>query len=86
MALIKEIVLENGIPTSYHRIADIGKIDNTINVIVLSYVNKDYREQSTINQVKSETYSFDKKENDISFNSMYQLLKTVEPFIGAIDD
>lgn len=85
MALIKEIILPNGISTNYHRIAEIGKKDNTISVIVLSYVNQQYRELSTDNQVKSEIYSFYATEDNISFNSIYQLLKTIDPFIESID-
>ena len=86
MALIKDITLENGIPTNYHRIGNIGKMDNTLNVIVLSYVNKHYREESVINQVNSQVYSFEDVGEDISFRQTYQLLKTIEPFIEALDD
>ena len=46
MALKKEIELENGITTNYHRIVSINKITNNCNIIeVASYTSEKQREK-----------------------------------------
>ena len=86
MALIKDITLENGIPTNYHRIQSISKLDKILNVIVVSYVNKNYRTQGIINYVNTQTFSFELENDNISFELVYNLLKTTETFKNAKDD
>ena len=86
MALIKDITLENGIPTNYHRIQSISKLDKILNVIVVSYVNKNYRTQGIINYVNTQTFSFELENDNVSFESTYNLLKTIDIFNDAEDD
>lgn len=86
MALIKQIILPNGIETNYHRIQSISKMENTLNVIVVSYTNKYYRQQAIINYVHSETYTFELDTSEVSFELTYNLLKNNTIFENAEDD
>lgn len=86
MALKKKIILPNGIPTEYHRIQEIVKVGDMIGATVLSYVSKYYRDESINNHVFMRSYNFQNLSNDISFSSVYELLKTQEEFTDAEDE
>ena len=98
MALQKTIVQNNGITTSYHKIRKVILIDDNgsygttekislrINVVVISYVNEEYR--ITSNAVKTETYDFTitDEEELIPIRQLgYEKLKTLDIFKDAID-
>lgn len=135
MALQKEIINNLGVKTSYHRIGSLNKRNDILEVNIVSYVDKSYREkeeeiQNTIrnldelvverdiyenktNRSESEekeylelknkidnaiinanvsytawsnTIEINKPEIEhISFEDVYSYLKTVEPYIGALD-
>lgn len=86
MALIKQIILPNGIETNYHRIQSLTKTNNSLDVTVISYVSKQYREISIDKYAHIATYFFEDIDPNISFTSTYNLLKTLEDFKDAIDD
>lgn len=97
MALKKQIELENGIITNYHRIVSLNKIiNNSIVVEVASYTSKEKR-QEEIDYYKStdenksmnvftETtcISIEYKEN-MTIEDAYQYLKTTDKFKEAED-
>lgn len=95
MALKKEIELENGITTNYHRIVSINKITNNCNIIeVASYTSEKQREKekeyySSTDENKNmnvfiET-SFIQKEysENETIEECYDYLKTLEQFKDA---
>lgn len=100
MALRKEIELESGIITSYHRIVSINKItNNTIIVEVSSYINEKKR-QEEIDALKIgketgeaietnifvDTTILDKEYNETdTIKDLYNYLKTTEKFKDAED-
>ena len=97
MALKKEIELENGITTNYHRIVSINKITNNCNIIeVASYTSEKQREKekeyySSTDENKSmnvfiET-SFIQKEysENETIEECYEYLKNSEQFKDAED-
>ena len=85
MALKKEIILSNGVCVEYHRITSLNKTGNVLNIAVLSYVNKYYRDLSLDNYVKTSYYTFENIDLNVSFKSSYDLLKGHEDFQGAED-
>ena len=85
MALKKQIILTNGVLAQYHRIFQIRKNGTILDLIVESYISKDYREQSSNNFVDMRYYTFNDVEPNVSFESLYDLLKTHEDFQGAED-
>ena len=93
MALKKIITLENGIPMSYHRIAEIKNIVNYGTVLIInSYVNQEQRNREknyeiryaddiykVVSQMKIEY-------NDkLDIKSAYEYLKTTEKYQNAED-
>ena len=100
MALAKDVELENGIVTKYHRIVSLDFITNEKTIIeVASYINASKREeeQNAINQAKEtgeypETNIFidtkyiekEYNEND-NIKSCYEYLKTLDEFKNAKD-
>lgn len=97
MALKKQIELDNGIVTNYHRIVSINKITNNCNIIeVASYISEQQREKekeyyNSTNENKSmnifiET-SFVQKEysENETIEECYKYLKTLEQFKEASD-
>lgn len=95
MGLIKEVELDNGIVTNYHRIVSINNITNVSTVIeVASYTSKDKREKEkeAIKNGKSMDVFVDTKfiNKDYSENyditKGYKFLKTLEGFKDAKDD
>lgn len=97
MALIKEVIGEDGIPTKYHRIALVTiDVNNQCTILVHSYLNAaarqvelDYRAGVTdvLNPpyVNAVYYTRD-YDPDLSVNAAYRWLKTLPEFEGAVDD
>lgn len=100
MALKKEIELDNGIITNYHRISSINTIINQrIQIIVYSYINNTKRiqeEEELNNDVEiveiANTYNFISsqmltKEYEENFDvvAAYEYLKTLDIFADAED-
>lgn len=100
MALSKEVILNNGIPTTYHRIVSLNKIINHMNCIeVASYISQEKRDEekeiSLLNK-ESEKYipsnifkeskfiGLDYDEN-MTIQSAYDYLKTLDEFKDSID-
>lgn len=97
MALKKQIELENGITTNYHRIVSLNKIiNNSIVVEVASYTSKEKRqeeidyykstdENKSMNVfIKTTCISIEYKEN-MTIEDAYQYLKTTDKFKEAED-
>ena len=95
MGLIKEKILSNGIPVTYHRIVRIDNIINNKTIIeVASYINKEKRQEeieALENGPSMDIFinaSFYEKEyeEETSIKSCYEYLKTLEDFTDAEDD
>ena len=94
MALRKEIELDNGVTTNYHRIVSINKITNVSNIIELaSYTNEQKRkeEKEAIENrtemnvfINTEYISAEYNEN-ITIEDTYEYLKTLDKYKGAED-
>ncbi len=97
MALQKQIELENGIITNYHRIVSINKVtNNSIIIEIASYISKEQREKEItyyeskdknkqMNVFVDTTYiSVDYDENK-NIQDLYNYLKTTEKFKEAED-
>ena len=93
MALKKKIILENGIPMEYHRIAQINNVVNESTAIVInSYVNQEQRNREKNHEIRysNDIYKIiDKVEipyNDtLDIVSAYEYLKTTPKYEGAED-
>ena len=94
MALKKEIVLDNGIITNYHRIVSINKItNNSIIIEIASYTSREKREeekQALENKTEMNVFintRYINKEYDEKLNvvNAYDYLKTLEDFIESED-
>lgn len=89
MALIKEIIQEDGVATTYHRILYIqSTVNSHISIAVLSYIDKSNRERENENSAlykRGITFETEYVEN-MSIEQAYELLKTKEEFFGAVDD
>lgn len=86
MALIKEIILPNGIVTNYHRIHSITKNATSLYITVVSYVSEKYRQLSSSNNVDTKYYTFENDNSNISFEEIYKLLKTTDDFQDSLDN
>jgi hypothetical protein len=88
MALKKDITLENGVTTSYHRILFIQSVINSnTSIAVLSYVSQESREaedSETPPYKVSATYSSEYIEN-MTIEDAYNYLKNLPEFEGAED-
>lgn len=90
MALYKNIIQDDGVPTSYHRILLLMKTINRHNSIaVLSYVDssaRDNEKESILMQpyCKNVTYELPYDE-DMTVEEAYAYLKTLPQFKGAED-
>lgn len=91
MALYKPIEMDNGIVLSYHRIASLNIITNVYNIIeVQSYLSNEKRmnEKEDIdaeNIYLNAEYICVDYDQDMSINSAYEKLKTMDKFSGATD-
>lgn len=95
MALKKEIILDNGILTNYHRIVSLNKITNHQNIIeVASYTSKEkrqeektYYESNEINKkmnVYINTEYITKQYNESeTIEDVYEYLKTLNKYNNA---
>ena len=95
MALIKEMVLGNGIPVKYHRVVRINNIVNHETIIeVASYTSKEKREEekTALKEHKPmDVYIFTNYlsmpySQTMDVNEAYAYLKTLEDFDGAEDE
>lgn len=95
MALLKNIELENGIVTNYHRIVSLNSIVNNQNIIeVASYINqnkrkeeKEYYDSDDENKsmnvfIDTRYYNTDYDEN-MSVKTAYNYLKSLDEFKDA---
>lgn len=95
MALIKEIILDNGIPVYYHRVVSVNNITNHASIIeIASYVNKEKREEEKesleLNKPMNVFIHSDYKEipynKTLNVDTAYEYLKTLEKFENSEDD
>lgn len=88
MALQKDVKQHDGITTNYHRICNIqSKINSTIFIDVLSYVNKESRDTETEYYhpyFKEKRYTTKYKEN-MTIEEAYAYLKTLPEFEDSTD-
>lgn len=94
MALNKEIVLDNGVTTNYHRIVSINNITNVTTVIeVASYTSKEKRQEEieAIKNAKEMNIFIDTNyinkdyEENFTIEKAYEYLKTLDDFKNAED-
>ena len=85
MALKKQIMLDNGIATNYHRIVSINKITNNTTIIeVASYISEKQRFKEKNNK-DSSVYIHTSYENVVydetkTITDYYNLLQTLEKY------
>lgn len=89
MALYKEIRQNDGVRTSYHRIMFLQQTVNKQNSIaVLSYTDEEARKLEQDSEYRpyrqSVTYEVDYDPN-MTIESAYEFLKTLDVFVGAED-
>ena len=94
MALNKEIELDNGVITNYHRIVSINKITNISNVIeVASYTSEGKRAEekaaiengTEMNVFTNTEYISAEYDENITIEETYEYLKTLDKYNGAED-
>lgn len=90
MALYKEIVQDDGVTTSYHRILFLQTTTNKQNSIaVLSYVNSEAREgekQAIISQPYRQSITYETAyDPTMTIETAYEYLKTLPRFENASD-
>lgn len=95
MALIKNVTLNSGIVTKYHRIVSINHIINKTTIIeVASYISEDKRleEISALEKGESMNIFINSKYYNTEYNpnltpeSAYELIKTFPEFKSAKND
>lgn len=85
MAIKKQIMLDNGITTNYHRIVSINKITNNSTIIeVASYINEEQRLKEK-NNISSNIYIHTSYENVVydeskTITDYYNLLQALEKY------
>lgn len=94
MALKKEIILNNGVITKYHRIVSINNVTNVCNLIeVASYTSEEKREEEK-NAIKNSeemnvfidtAYINKEYEEDFTIEQAYDYLKTLDKFKDSED-
>jgi hypothetical protein len=90
MALYKEIVQSDGVPTNYHRILYLHTTVNKQNSIaVLSYVNENARENekdSVLTQPYQKAVTYELAYDPaMNISTAYEWLKSLPQFEGAVD-
>ena len=100
MALQKQIELNNGVITNYHRIVSLSKITNQSNIIeVASYTSKEKREEEkeaikkgqeageaiSTNIFIDTTYINKEYSEDETIKDAYEYLKTTDKYKDAED-
>ncbi len=95
MALLKEMVLDDGITVNYHRISGIYSITNRVSLIeIASYTSKSKREEEqkalTENKPMNVFIKAQRIEKeytkDFNVDSAYAYIKTLDMFNGSTDD
>lgn len=95
MALIKEIMLENGVTVKYHRVVRINNITNRETIIeVASYTSKEKRndEKKALEENKPmdvyifTNYLYMPYSQTMDVIEAYEYMKSLEDFEGAKDD
>lgn len=95
MALIKEIILGNGVPVKYHRVVSVNNITNHETIIeVTSYTSKEKREeekQALKENKPMDVYMFTNRlsvpyRQNMDVEEAYEYLKMREDFEGAKND
>jgi hypothetical protein len=95
MALIKEIVLDSGIPVNYHRVVSVNNITNHASIIeVASYTSAEKRKEEKTALQNNEgmnvfiytEYMSIPYNAEMNVNSAYEYLKTIEKYSDAEDD
>lgn len=97
MALLKKIILDNGIPVNYHRIVSVNKITNNATIIeIASYVDEDQRqkeidyynsteENKSMNVFINTDYIQKDYVEDENIEELYEYLKTTDKFKDSTD-
>lgn len=94
MALLKEIVLENGVTVNYHRVTSVNTITNSSSIIeITSYTSKEKRDEEKEKLANREPMSiFTKTEylsteynKDLNVDSAYDYLKGLDKFKDSED-
>lgn len=94
MALSKQIELENGVTTTYHRIVSINNITNVqTNIEIASYTSKEKREEekqaienaTSMNVFINTQYINKNYTADFNIEQAYEYLKTLDRFEDAED-
>ncbi len=95
MALIKNIILNNGITVNYHRVVSVNNITNGASIIeVASYTDKSKREEEkeklstgeSMNIFIHTVYLYLEYNENLNVSSAYDYLKTLNDFNNAIND
>jgi hypothetical protein len=95
MALIKEMILNSGVTTNYHRIVSVNNITNHASIIELaSYTSKEKREEEKtalenkepMNVFISSKYLPIPYNQTLNVDSAYEYLKTLPEFSNSADD
>lgn len=98
MAIIKKILLENGIETNYHRIVSINNIINSNTIIeVASYTGEEKRQEektATENKKKMNVFidtnyyyfPYDEIEEILTVENAYKKIKGLDKFKKSKDD
>lgn len=95
MAIIKNIVLDNGITVNYHRVVSVNNITNIASLIeVASYTSKEKREEEKLALANSEAmnvfintqYINMEYSQTFDVDSAYAHLKTLDKFANSTDD
>ena len=93
MALKKTIILPNGVPMEYHRIAEIQNIvNNQTQLVIYSYVNQEQRNREKNHEIRysddiyrTTDYAMLDYNDKLTIKEAYEYLKTTEKYEGAED-
>lgn len=95
MAILKEIILDSGIPVNYHRVVSVNNITNISSIIeVASYVSKEKRleEKAKLEANEPMNIFIHTEYHNINYDPMlnvdgaYAYLKTTDEFKHATND
>lgn len=95
MALIKPIMLDNGISVNYHRVVSVNNITNIASIIeIASYTSKEKRDEEKTAIKNKETMDIFTKsryipityEKELNVDYAYEYLKSLPEFENSSDD
>lgn len=95
MALKKEIILDNGVTTNYHRIVSLNNIINICNIIeIASYTSEDKRNEEKLAIQNSKAmdvfinteYINKEYTENFTIKQAYEYLKSLDKFKNAINN